>query len=240
MTLRLSLAAFGACACSCPSLLRADVLLYGTDCSSDPGWTTNVPSQMYWDSGGQRYHVESRAGSGQYAFIDIPFNSSQSHKLEFDLTIIGVEYAGGLSFGLNSGLGGWGSVNGFCANYARGDGGTGSTLGFRHSTGVGNMPGPYDFIFAVGTTYHNVVIQDVAAGVLKWRVFDGNTIVADCQANGIGEFAGVDRILCQNDNSGGGSAEGYLDNVRVWSIPSPCTAVALVLGIALPKPRRRR
>lgn len=223
-----------------PMVVRADVLIYGSDFSSDPGWTTNVPDQMYWDSASQRCHVESRAGGNQYAYFKIPFNAGESHKLEFDLTMVRADYAGGVSFGLNSGTAVWGSVNGLWTNYGRGDSGTGSTLGFRHDGGTGNIPGPYDFLFALNTTYRNVVIHDVGAGVLRWRVYDGATLVADHSASGIGEFTGIDRILCQNDNSGGGTAEGYIDNVSLWTIPAPgfVSAVAIAVpGLGL---RRRR
>ena len=219
---------------------QADVLIYASEFSSDPGWATNVPDQMYWNSASERYHVESRAGAGQYAYLGIPFNTAESHKLEFDLTMVRVDYAGGISFGLNTGNAPWGTVNGFWTNYARGDGGTGSTLGFTHVGGSGNIPGPYDFFFNLNTTYRNVVIHDVAAGVIRWRVYDGATLVAENSASGIGAFTGIDRILCQNDNSGGGTAEGYLDNVSVWSIPAPGSFGVIAVALPCMALRRRR
>lgn len=33
-------------------------VVYQTDFSSDPAWTTNAPSKMYWDSATERYHLE--------------------------------------------------------------------------------------------------------------------------------------------------------------------------------------
>src|SRR5262245_29545226 len=63
------LAVFGGAA---PSEADAWEVIYSSDFSSDPGWTTNVPEQMFWDSASGRFYIESRAGANQQVYVSLP------------------------------------------------------------------------------------------------------------------------------------------------------------------------
>ena len=48
-----------------------EVLVYSSDFSSDPGFTTNNPSRYYWDVANQTYHFETEGGTNGYSFIPV-------------------------------------------------------------------------------------------------------------------------------------------------------------------------
>lgn len=202
--------------------------IYSADFSSDPGWITNVPDQMFWDATSGRFYVESRAGSNQYVYVPIPAIGGKSFRLDYDLTMVRADYAGGVSVGLSDGLELWGTTAGVWANYGSGDGGAGGTVGYRtDSVTFGFFPGPYDFLFSIPITYHYVLTFDSQLQVLRWEISANGQPVANYQSEaGIGVFPGIDRLVSQNNNSGGGTAAGYLDNVVLSILEEGCESNA--------------
>jgi len=197
--------------------------VYSTDFSDDPGWITNVPDQMYWDAGSGLYHLELRSGVGQYMYFEISPISDQSFMLEYDLTMTQADYAVGLSFGLSSSMQPWGATESVWGNFARGDGGTGATVGYITENGFGFFPGPYDYLFSVATRYHYKITYDSSLQILFWEITAGALPIASYQSNpGIGTLTNLNRILCQNENSGGGVAIGLLDNLVLSILVSDC------------------
>ncbi len=75
------------------------VVLYSTDFSSNPGWTTNNPSRYYWDNG--RYHYETEGGTNGYSFIPIDYDNGDL-VLEYDITPVTTSKDGAFRFGVTS------------------------------------------------------------------------------------------------------------------------------------------
>jgi hypothetical protein len=60
------------------------VILYQTDFSSSPNWTTNNPSRYYWDETAGMYHYYVEGGTNGYASFPLS-NEVGSFVLEYDL-----------------------------------------------------------------------------------------------------------------------------------------------------------
>lgn len=85
-------------------LSSRDRVIYSTDFSSDPKWTTDQPQNYFWDSGTQTYHVTTpNANPGyspsRYAYTKVDFNGG-SMKLEFDMKPTDLQWSAGFAFGL--------------------------------------------------------------------------------------------------------------------------------------------
>ena len=191
---------------------------YCTDLSSDPGWITANPSQFYWDSSSGRYYAQIGPEGGQYAYVGLPAISAyRSFKLEFDLTIVREDYAGGISIGLTHDDVSFSGVPALWVNFAQGSGGDGATVGYNSDTiSNGHFPGAYDVLTILNITYHNEIIYDRGAQSLQWNLrTSGGALVGSFSATGVSTFTGLNRLLVQNDNTGGGTAAAYLDNVCI-------------------------
>ncbi len=60
-------------------------VIYETNFSTDPGWTTNNPSRYYWNAEKAGYHYLEEGGTGGYAFFPIDYNG-ESFSFEFNIT----------------------------------------------------------------------------------------------------------------------------------------------------------
>jgi hypothetical protein len=58
------------------------IVIYQTDFSSDPGWTTNSPSHYYWDVSREMYYFETEGGTNGYSFIPVNYTMG-SFTLEY-------------------------------------------------------------------------------------------------------------------------------------------------------------
>ena len=75
-------------------------VIYETDLASDPGWTTNDPAQIYWNSASSTYHGRQANTNTSYVYVPVSFPSSDSWRLEFDCLIDSCAWSAGLTFGL--------------------------------------------------------------------------------------------------------------------------------------------
>jgi hypothetical protein len=83
------------------SAYQEKVVLYSSDFSKDPGFTTNNPSRYYWDVTNQQYHFETEGGTNGYAFIPVdPGNGPFT--LAYDINISSIADDGAVRFGLTS------------------------------------------------------------------------------------------------------------------------------------------
>jgi hypothetical protein len=198
-------------------------IIYSQDFSTDPGWITSIANQFFWDQSSGRYYAEIRPGGGQYAYVKIQqLSTNVSFKLQFDLTMVRQDYASGFSFGLSGPAFSFSTAGttAIWANYGRGGGGSGATVGYKSDTiPFGFFPGPYDFLTGLNTTYHNEITYNSQSQMLHWSVTAGGLLLGDFSSiSEVGTFTGIDRILVENVNSAGTSA-GYLDNVVVSLLP---------------------
>jgi hypothetical protein len=77
------------------------VVIYSSDFSKDPGFTTNNPSRYYWDVTNEQYHFETQGGTNGYAFVPVAFNNAP-FTLEYDITISSIVPDGAVRFGVTS------------------------------------------------------------------------------------------------------------------------------------------
>ena len=193
-------------------------VVYQTDFASDAGWITNAPDKMYWDQQEAKYHFQL-TGSGEYTFVPIAYCSVLSYKFEFDIELVCLDYASGISFGLGDPDMREGEPVQWLVNYARGDRGNGATLGYYGDSSSGYFPPPYAFLYKVNTVYHNVIVYDATAQKLMWqvtRISDGIVVADYSSPTGIGTFTGIDRI-CAKISPGANTSEGYIDNLVLYS-----------------------
>ena len=78
-----------------------EVLVYSSDFSSDPGFTTNNPSRYYWDVANQTYHFETEGGTNGYSFIPVDLENGP-FTLEYDINISSIQKGGAVRFGLTT------------------------------------------------------------------------------------------------------------------------------------------
>jgi hypothetical protein len=76
-------------------------VVYQTDFSTDPGWTSNDPSHYKWDPIDQTYYIDQANVNhgGGYSYHDVD-HDGDSFKLGYDIKMSSGGYASGLSFGM--------------------------------------------------------------------------------------------------------------------------------------------
>jgi hypothetical protein len=83
------------------SAVQEKIVIYSSDFSKDPGFTTNNPSRYYWDVTNQQYHFETEGGTNGYAFIPVELGDDP-FTLEYDINISAIEDDGAVRFGITS------------------------------------------------------------------------------------------------------------------------------------------
>jgi len=83
------------------SAVQEKIVIYSSDFSKDPGFTTNNPSRYYWDVTNQQYHFETEGGTNGYAFIPVDIDNDP-FTLEYDINISSINKDGAVRFGLTS------------------------------------------------------------------------------------------------------------------------------------------
>ena len=138
----------------------ASAPLYSTDFSSDPGWVTDDPSGLYWDSTTQTFRGTQVNTEGTYAVTTIPgFDPTAAWTLEFDSKINTCQWSAGLTFGIFPA-----SLlypNGAIADRGIADGGRLTSL---VAEGQGDTVFSPQWVF--GEWYHHIMEYDDSSGIL--------------------------------------------------------------------------
>jgi hypothetical protein len=74
-------------------------LVYSTDFSTDPGWSTNNPATNHYDAGKGVFHYLMRDGSGAYVNVPVTYHG-ESFTLSFDILPERTDYQASVKFGL--------------------------------------------------------------------------------------------------------------------------------------------
>jgi hypothetical protein len=220
---------------------RADnwQVVYQTDFSSDPGWTTNDPTHLGRDPATNTFHGWQSNTNTSYSYVLLPpsFDSSKSFLLEFDAKINSVQWSAGLTFGL------WDSSlhadKCITADFSLVDGG--KVQGFYATP---KSTATYSPQWSNGVWYHNAIEYNATSGLATLITTDRSTgaSVFNQSLTGLALPNGYNRLGVSRL-----SAEGYttnavdynLDNIVLSSVPEPATLLLLALG-GLAMMRRRR
>jgi len=111
-----------------PALCGQWTTVYQNDFSTDPGWKTNDPANMYWDSANGRYHVKSWDTSNTYAYVSVPIQPGRVYIVEYDVCVVRMDWAGDVRFGLGDGVMNVTKPTEWTVGYWRGDLGNGIML----------------------------------------------------------------------------------------------------------------
>jgi len=82
-----------------PASVVGETLVYSTDFSTDPGWSTNNPATNYYDAEKGMFHYLMRDGSGAYVNVRIPYYG-ESFTLSFDILPERTDFQASVKFGL--------------------------------------------------------------------------------------------------------------------------------------------
>jgi hypothetical protein len=242
----LTLCLFGVVLCSSNLAQAVDwQVVYQTDFSSDPGWIISPGSNFGWDPGGQRYHIQSSDGGNQYAYVLLPVQPISTCKLEYDIEVTHLDWAGDARFGLGDPDMDVFQPSTWYADYWNGDRGNSAILEYHSESSQGRLGDNYAFLFELSTeqnkvVYHNIITYDGTTQTLIWQALRNGTVVFEEQRTGVGNFVGMDRLYSSSigDNyAPGAMGEAYIDNV-VFSIPEPATLLLLGLGGLILRKRR--
>ena len=80
-------------------------VIYQTDFSTDPGWTTDQPANYYWDAASQTYHIQPEHHypgyqPSRYAYTLLPEAIEGSFELRWDIKPTRCDWSIGIYFGI--------------------------------------------------------------------------------------------------------------------------------------------
>ena len=198
-------------------------VIYQSDFSADPGWTTNSSGDFYWNESAGNYHFKLTNGGEQYSYKTIPFDPVASYQLEFDVWMTRCDWAADLYLGFGDSDMDITAPTTWYVSYHKVDQGQTGSLIYLDSEGGSYHPGGLQPApFQLNTWYHNVVVCDPAAETLSLRVtkVSDSSFVGEVELTSVGSFAGVDRLYMSSighQYASGAVAEGYIDNLVLKS-----------------------
>ncbi len=213
------------------------VPLYQDDFSSDPGWITNDPANLYWDAATETYHgwMANTNTSFAYTALSTALTPDTSFRLCFDSRINSVQWSAGLTFGIFDPQ--LSFIYGAVAETAVVD------AGYVTSLNAGN-PCNLDANdwevsnWLTGVWYTNIVTYDSATGWITYSQEERDTgIVLSQLGMAVADFPsdmlylGVSRLHMEGYTSN--AVDFNIDNVNIdhQPVPAPGALVSLLSGI---------
>ncbi len=206
--------------------------LYSEDFAESPGWNTDDPAKLRWDSGARMFHGTQVNTEGTSAYINLPrFNPNAYWRLEWDHQINFDQWSAGLTVGLFDASLLYG--HGAGADVGIADGGNFTAL-FSPSAAPSSHSPPW----SAGTWYHNVLEYNAASNLLELTVtvcsngadfikLTATTPTLPADATRLG----VSRLHMKNTGPGPdpyASVDYNLDNIRLYGEAAPMLASPLV------------
>lgn len=209
-------------------------VIYQTNFSSDPGWTTDDSAKLSWDSATGTFHGTQVNTEGTYAVKQITgINNSKAWRLEFDSKINSNQWSAGLTFGLFDSrlLFPYGHI----FDMSQSDNGQCTALNSSPAWAWTNSPA-----WATGTWYHTVMEYNPSAQQITSNVFTRSTGELFLSLTTVGvlfsgetNYLGVSRVHMKGNPPGawGEATVDYnIDNIVLSQIPEPATMLLLGLG----------
>jgi len=204
-------------------------VIYQTDFSSDPCWTTNNPNHYYWHASEKAYlmHVSRTANPYEYTYIPVPIHGS--FRLEYDVKPIYFPWAGDLHLGLwNEDMMSGSAYPRILGGWTNPDEGPGIRLSHTNIEGLTegeelHVPNAWE----LNVWHHGVLTYDEANTTISftsYRKSDGQNYFSISHSN-VGAFfpSSMHNLGTSTQEMvpyPGVYAEGYFDNVVV-SVPEP-------------------
>jgi hypothetical protein len=232
------------------------VVLYNTDFTQNPGWTTNNPTRYFWDAQNGRYHYLVEGATGGYAFVKVPY-STGPFTLEYDFYPVRTDKDAAFRFGLGSSE--MDVTRGTVVLSEFTNIKYGKLMGLRVITQSNNLlevtsqsdsycgenPGCGTKNYEDGQAYHVVLRYDPATMSMDMRVsYKGNgTQLWGYYVNSKQDLHFMNRLMISSvgDYTGTGvSAEGYIDNVDLYlfeaATPAPTTSEITTAPVTTTRP----
>jgi len=202
---------------------------YHEDFSADPGWTTNDPTNFYWDATQGAYYGKQIDCQGQYAYVQVPGYNGGSFQLQFDIQPT-VNWAGNINIGLvgpsMTMFPCGGNETSIHFMFAVDDPGSHTMLRTTDDNGYCDVTqGPFP---TQGTWYHCLVEYSCATDSINFEVTlksTGGTVFVGTQV-AIGPFKNIDRLAWSGIGDNGYCGDwgaGLVDNVDLFYNYSKCT-----------------
>ncbi|MCU0632426.1 MAG: hypothetical protein MUC66_05580 [Methanolinea sp.] len=205
-------------------------ILYQTDFSQSPGWTTNSPTRYYWDPALQMYHFKAEGGTNGYSFIPVRYDG-QSFTLEYDVIILTSEKNSAFRFGLISSEMDFSRGTNVLSSFENGKYGRLMSLRvidqnnqLREATSYytsycGELPGCKTIEFQENVTYHVTVRynKEIQNADIRVTEKESGTLVWGYFVSVGRDLFFMDRlaVTTKGDYAFGPFTEGYIDNVEV-------------------------
>lgn len=234
-----------------------ETLIYQTDFSSEPHWQTDRPRQYYWDSGKQMYHFRSDENLG-YAEMPVAYDDS-SFRLEFDITIPHADPGTIARIGLSRYNKTYDADNAIMADFHSWRAGTfrqikdGDKLfqifaidAVKHVTDpeyqgacwINREDNKANATYGEGRIYHVIINYDRDKDTITTQVTDNqhtqNYYVCSGLWNKLGFFRGMDRIILVARQEPNAYIEGYIDNVKLYTVDTSDQAFLPVTTASTP------
>jgi serine/threonine protein kinase/tetratricopeptide (TPR) repeat protein len=225
-----------------PSLVN-QTLLYQTDFSSDPRWSTSSPKLFYWEQLNGTYHFKSDENLG-YAEIGIPYNGT-SFRFEYDITITHADPGSFIRIGLSQYNKTYNSQNTILTEFKSWRAGEyrdlkdgsksfmvltiddmkkASDPEFEGLCTINREEEKSKPTFGNGRIYHVVIIFNSDKQVISYQVSDNLHLSTDFQCAWMnketGIFRGMNRLILVADQGENAYIEGSIDNVELYQIES--------------------
>ena len=199
------------------------------DFSSEPTeWVTNNSARYYWrDSPHEDYHLYMVKNTGEYAYTPLDFNTHDAFKLEFDIIVHSLSYAGDACFGLWDTTLSYRDGSNVRVTYVVGDRGKLLEFGWLGMDGVGRESERlYPADWAYNQWYHNVLEYNPSTGRARLIVStgkgEGGPVYADLAMDGLLGDARLDPAATLLGSSAigpyanpGATADYEIDNVAL-------------------------
>lgn len=220
---------------------------YHTDFASDPGWATNNAARYCWNSADQDYRVTMYDNTDEYATISVS-NPSGAFKVQFDLYIDSMNWAGNVNFGLydssrNAGYGPSPGKQFVAIDFGTGDLGKGIFLNVEDKDGTYYNPYHYPTSNWDYNTWYTGVLTYDGLGTLSWELRRQNetTVIDSLSIAGISGFDALSELGASKVGdwyAPSAYGQARIDNVSLY-VPEPASIALLMLGVLTIRRRRR-
>lgn len=205
--------------------------LYSEDFSCNPGWNTDDPAKLRWDSAAGVFHGTQVNTEGTSACINLPgFNPNGYWRLEWDHRINSDQWSAGLTIGLFDASLSYG--HGAGADISIADGGNFTAMFSPSGSPSSNSPS-----WSAGTWYRNVLEYNAGSNLLALTVtvrsngadFMKLTTTTPSLPTDTTRL-GVSRLHMKNTGPGASpsaTVDYNLDNIRLYGEAAPMLAFPL-------------